>query len=473
MSYFYPFFGLKTFFKMNIEKHNDVQYCRKHLIEDYPGTRGIVTNIFQNPCLIIADTSLKKDFFVNKQRFYTKHPLIKENLDTQIKRNKESIILAEGESWKRIRRIISKTFNYDFILSIIPIIISTTNQVFDKIKDLENANIMEEFQKITGNVILKAMMGEDFLEIEYKGMPAPLAWAKIITLISGERFGYINFLFGKKYGKFLSPSIKRNLKMQEDFIENFMMKYIKEKFEEFQIILKKNPDTKEKSLLESMFKLILKKDEDFILEEVLSNILILFIAGTDTTGHLLAHLLIILEKNPNKFQKLMEEIDANAKEIDSNDYDTIKNLEYLNSVIKEGLRMVNPAPDIFLRKAIADHKLCDLVIKKGTNVLIGLVCNFFDPSIFKKPFEFLPERWIKGHELFDNAEEKDPYSYLPFSAGARNCIGQHMAIIEAKIILVKFLRRFQFQMKMKEPITWIVRFVIEPKDAVIAKLIPR
>ena len=72
--------------------------------------------------------------------------------------------------------------------------------------------------------------------------------------------------------------------------------------------------------------------------------------------------------------------------------------------------------------------------------------------------------------MFDNAEEKDAYGFLPFSAGARNCIGQHMALTEAKIVLLKYLRRFEFEIKNKEDVTWTVRFLVEPRDPLIAKL---
>lgn len=227
------------------------------------------------------------------------------------------------------------------------------------------------------------------------------------------------------------------------------MKYIEEKYEEFKKKTKENQIYPEKYLIDSMFKLVLKEEEQFSLVEMCSNINLLFLAGTDTTGHLLAHLIYILCKHPEVYKKLMAELDKNSLAIGKMDYETIKNLEYLNAVIKEGLRQVSPASEIFARTAIKDHRLGDLFIKKGTSILLGLSVSFNDPSIFRDPFKFRPERWIKGNEHYDNAEEKDPYCYLPFSAGARNCIGQHMA---------------------KEPITWVHRFVTEPKDPLIAKL---
>ena len=293
------------------------------------------------------------------------------------------------------------------------------------------------------------MFGEDFLKKRFNGEPLPVVLSRIVSAVTSRRFSFLYILLGNRLFQWLSPSYRRFLEYQNEFTQNFLMKYIQEKFEEFKIRMKENPNLEDKYLIESMFRLVLKEEENFTLEEVLSNSYILFVAGTDTTGHLLGHIIYLLWKNPKKYEKLMEELNQSLTIIDKMDYDSFKSLEYLNGVIKEALSMVTPANDVLLRVAIQDHKLGDLFIKKGTCLYLGLTINSHDPKIFRKPFEFVPERWIKGHELFDNAEEKDPYCYLPFSAGARNCIGQHMA---------------------KEPITWVHRFVTEPKDPLIAKL---
>ena len=472
MTFFFPLFGFARLIRKSIEKHNDFSYFHKHLLHDYIGSKGIVTNIMDKPCLILADTAYKKDFFVNKLQYYEKHYFVRNSLENDSYSN-ENLILAEGDSWKRIKKIVAKTFHYDFIISCIPIIISTIDKVFNNIKNLNNVNIMDEFQTITGSVILRSMFGDDFVEMKYNGIPAPVVLSSIIAKTAGRRFNYFNIILGRKISKYLSPGYRKELKDQQDFTENFLMKYIKEKYDEFKIKMKENQNFEEKYLIDSMFRLVFKGEENFTLEEVLTNLNTLFIAGTDTSGHLLAHLIYMLWKNPIKYQKLMKELEMNTLAIDKVDYETIKNLEYLNGIIKEGLRMVSPANDIFLRSAIKDNMLYDLPIKKGTALFLGLSINFNDPSIYRKPFEFIPERWIKGDELFDNAEDKDPFCYLPFSAGARNCIGQHMAIIEAKIILSKFLTKFEFEIKNKEPIVWVPKLVAEPKDPLIVKLTKR
>ena len=57
----------------------------------------------------------------------------------------------------------------------------------------------------------------------------------------------------------------------------------------------------------------------------------------------------------------------------------------------------------------------------------------FNPNVFGDPLVFRPERWM------DKGLIKDPYQFVPFSAGSRNCIGQHLAMIEIKVMICYFL----------------------------------
>ena len=210
---------MRKLINLAVEKYHDFQYHRKHLLENYPGTRGMVTNFSDKPCLILADTALKKDYFVYKQQFYMKHPFLHSFLSVEAIEKRPSLLLAEGDDWKRIRQIMSKTFNYDFIMSNMPLMNLVADQVFDKIKDLENVNLMNEFQTITGNVILSSMLGDDFLEKKYKGEPAPVVISRINAQVSGRRLNLITVLFGKNISKMLIPSFKQELDYQKTFSE--------------------------------------------------------------------------------------------------------------------------------------------------------------------------------------------------------------------------------------------------------------
>lgn len=61
---------------------------------------------------------------------------------------------------------------------------------------------------------------------------------------------------------------------------------------------------------------------------------------------------------------------------------------------------------------------------------------------WKNPSQFSPERFVTGGEYDQFDEDVRPYMFLPFIAGPRNCLGQHLALLEARVILSCLMKRF-------------------------------
>lgn len=68
-------------------------------------------------------------------------------------------------------------------------------------------------------------------------------------------------------------------------------------------------------------------------------------------------------------------------------------LPYTTNFIKENLRLYSPAPGVFTREALKDHKIGDIEIKKGWFVGSFFRWSFLDPEVFVNPLEIIPERW--------------------------------------------------------------------------------
>jgi len=80
---------------------------------------------------------------------------------------------------------------------------------------------------------------------------------------------------------------------------------------------------------------------------------------------------------------------------------------------------------------------------------------------FSKPEEFNPARWR------DTSGKLDTYAYTPFSAGPRNCIGQHLPII------AEFLKKFDFKLKEGYKLKMLIRFLYELSDELALELPPK
>lgn len=116
-------------------------------------------------------------------------------------------------------------------------------------------------------------------------------------------------------------------------------------------------------------------------------------------------------------------------------YQDLQELKYLELVIKEVLRLYPSVPAI-VRKLDDEVEFKGKMIPKDTIFTIFIYGINRDPDYHDDPEMFKPERFL-------DMSSKKPYSYVPFSAGPRNCIGQKYAMLEMKALISKILMHFE------------------------------
>ncbi|XP_041959594.1 cytochrome P450 3A27-like [Alosa sapidissima] len=203
--------------------------------------------------------------------------------------------------------------------------------------------------------------------------------------------------------------------------------------------------------------------------EILSQSLIFIFAGYETTSSTLSFLFYNLATNPETLEKLQQEVDQVFPDKAPVSYEGVMQMEYLDSVLNETLRIFPVVPRVErVSKRTVD--INGIAIPKGTVVMVPVYVLHRDPDVWSDPESFKPERFSK-----ENKESIDPYTYMPFGLGPRNCIGMRFALVSMKLVVVEVLQRFTVATceETQVPMELDNQGLLAPKEPIKLKLIPR
>lgn len=171
-----------------------------------------------------------------------------------------------------------------------------------------------------------------------------------------------------------------------------------------------------------------------------------FAAGVETAATVIFGVLIEVGRHPDIRNKVQEEIDRVFEKYQNElTADAIKEMEYLENVLNEALR-VYPPLSFLTRRCVEDSVLPvgNIKIDKGTKVYTPVYDYHFDPQYFKDPEVFDPERFN------DKAVQQMDVTYQPFGYGLRSCIGERYVKLQVKSALAHILRNFEIKSVINE-----------------------
>ncbi|KAI2810603.1 hypothetical protein BLOT_001766 [Blomia tropicalis] len=184
-------------------------------------------------------------------------------------------------------------------------------------------------------------------------------------------------------------------------------------------------------------------------EEVIAQSLIFLLAGYETTASAMSYCLFELAVQSDVQSRLYKEV-QDAKERDPKlCYETIQSLPFLDAVLTETLRKYPPA--LFVDRECTSEQgyyipECNYKLSKGDGLQFPVYAIHHCPEFYPEPDQFNPDRFMG-----DNRNLIQPYTYLPFGGGPRNCIGMRFALVEAKIGLANLIDRFELFQSKRTP----------------------
>jgi retinoid hydroxylase len=202
------------------------------------------------------------------------------------------------------------------------------------------------------------------------------------------------------------------------------------------------------------------KDEDgqgLSIEELKDQLLVLLFAGHETLTSALASLCLLLVQNPEALEKARaEQLPLRSQPLT---FETLKQMTYLDRVLKEVLRVVPPVGGGF-REVIQSCEYQGYQLPKGWQVLYQINVTHQDPTIYQNPERFDPDRFSP-----ERAEDRiKTFGHVPFGGGLRECLGKEFARLEMKLFAARLLREFDWQLVPGQDLSLVVIPTPKPRD---------
>ncbi|KAK9944739.1 hypothetical protein M0R45_010291 [Rubus argutus] len=177
---------------------------------------------------------------------------------------------------------------------------------------------------------------------------------------------------------------------------------------------------------------------------------VLILAGSDTTSISLTWTLALLLNNRHALKLAQEELDRTVGRHRWVEDTDLKNLVYLQAIVKETLRLYPPAPLSLPHEAMEDCKVGGFHIPKGTHLFVNLWKLHRDPSVWSDPEVFSPERFLTSQAGVDASGQH--FEFIPFGSGRRVCPGITFAFQVIHLTLARLIQGFELGTPMDKAV---------------------
>ncbi|KAH6988520.1 benzoate 4-monooxygenase cytochrome P450 [Ilyonectria destructans] len=165
---------------------------------------------------------------------------------------------------------------------------------------------------------------------------------------------------------------------------------------------------------------------------------LIVVAGSDTTSATMTCALFELVTHPEACKKLQNEVDEFFAQNEGPEHMALSKLKYLQAVVDESMRLHPAVPSGVQRITPPEGMTIDETFIPGNTIVqIPTYTLARDARCFKRPDEFIPERWTTQPELV-----KDGSAFAPFSMGKYSCVGRQLALMEIRFVLSQIVNRY-------------------------------
>lgn len=347
------------------------------------------------------------------QRNYTKSKIQTKDLKKYVG---NGLLTNEGTSWKRQRKLIQPAFHKKQLANLVSAMQRVIAEEASRIPTQKTIDVFPICNDLAFTVVVKSLFSSNVTtEIIHRLQYITEEAQKM--LVRELRQPFLGWYFKS------SGLIKKHIALTQE-ARDILMELVKERRESGERF-----DDLLDMLLDARYEDGSEMEDGQLIDEIL----ILFVAGHETTANALTFAFQLLAQHPEQ-QELVREASAFARANSANLIEYLRANEYVKMVIEETMRLYPPAYFIDRVNLEADS-FEDYDFPKESNLLFSVIEMHKHPDYWENPEAFLPARFK------DNAGMKHP-AYFPFGAGPRMCIGNNFAMYEMIFAISEVVSRY-------------------------------
>jgi len=356
----------------------------------------------------------------------------------------KGLLTSHGEVWRTQRRLIQKGFDrkqLDVLSSIMQDSLADSVLDFDRQARMGPVDIYPHLMRMTFSMVGRSLFGARLKDED-------------IGVISQTILTVQEFMVRQTIQPYLNPwfSVSGELRRHEEMrarADGILLDYIR----------RRRQEAPGHDLLQTLMDARYSDGEGMSDELVLSESMQLLVAGHETSSNALSWLLYLLSSRPDCLERMREEFDSVLGAAPLT-YSHVPKLEFATQVIQEGLRLYPPFWMVD-RMALSDDCAGDVVIPRGATVVVFVYGVHHSARHWENPERFDPGRFTKSNEKLHT-----PFTWLPFGAGPRGCIGGNYAMLQILMILSVVLGKYDFQLAPGQTIQARPMVILRPEHGI-------
>ncbi|KAK9757292.1 hypothetical protein RND81_01G153900 [Saponaria officinalis] len=358
-----------------------------------------------------------------------------------------------GPYWREIRKIVTVEL--------------LSNRRLEEFKDVKMSEVRSAMKIAYDNYRKSEFGSRSIMPIEMKCWFNDVSLNNIVRLIAADVFPFLRALDIGGYEKTMKNVAKDIDSVAQVWLEEHKGRRVPGEVQEKKDFM---------DVLMGIFQTPQENTSKFEADVIIkATSMAMILAATDTAAVTLTWAVSLLLNNKDALKKTQAELDrfvGKERKVDESD---LKDLVYLQAILKETMRLYPAAPLSVPRESIADCTVNGYHIPKDTQLFLNLYKIHRDPETWQDPCEFRPERFLTTHKDYDVRGQN--YDFMTFGSGRRICPGISFALQFMQFTLASLLQGFEISTPMDEMVdltegAGLTNLKATPLDVILTPRLP-